>query len=220
MPVVFPRKKANRDGSNLAKWNDAVPSRETQHELKREALFREAAKGFNHRGFHGTSLAELAETLGITKAALYHYVPNKHELLYRCLYHSTEAAFSAVDYGRKNGANGLEKLRLAVKEYFILVLGDNASPSVTLYDAGALDEKSAETIYARRKQTSKDLREFVSEGIEDGSIIPCDPKLVINVILGTMNWTPRWYVSDGEWNEEHVSGEVADMLMRSIAANP
>lgn len=201
----------------MAKWNDAVPSRAEQHELKKEALFREAAKGFNRRGFHGTSLAELAEGLGITKAALYHYVPNKHELLFRCLYHTTDAAFAGIVLAKKEGRNGLDKLWITVNTFVLKVL-DSSPPCVTVFEEGALDDESAKTIAARRRQISVELQKFIEGGVADGSISSCDPRLAVKVALGAMNWAPRWFKPEGEWSAEQVAKGIADMLTRSIAA--
>lgn len=66
----------------MATWNNAVPTRKAMHQLKREALLREAIAAFNQKGFHATSLGDIATSLGVTKAALYHYFPNKHALLF------------------------------------------------------------------------------------------------------------------------------------------
>ncbi|MCW9032749.1 MAG: TetR/AcrR family transcriptional regulator [Alphaproteobacteria bacterium] len=203
----------------MSKWNDAVPNRETQHELKREALYREAAKGFNRRGFRGTSLADLAEGLGITKAALYHYVPNKDELLFRCVYNSTIASLEAVEVAKKEETTGLNRIHRVIRDYFCAVLMANP-PCVTVYDEGTLDAKNAKIIYDRRKQLSLSMREFIRQGVEDGSVIDCDPKLATNIILGSMNWAPKWFRHDGELSSEEVANGIADMLTRGIAAVP
>ena len=65
----------------MATWKNVVPAANQQFERKREVLLREASASFNHRGYHGTSLTEIATKLGVTKAALYTYVPSKEELL-------------------------------------------------------------------------------------------------------------------------------------------
>ncbi|RPH67216.1 MAG: TetR/AcrR family transcriptional regulator, partial [Burkholderiales bacterium] len=57
----------------MSAWNGAVPAADAQFEAKRQAILREAAASFNRKGYHGTSLTEIAETLGVSKAALYTY---------------------------------------------------------------------------------------------------------------------------------------------------
>src|SRR5437868_4440338 len=49
---------------------------------RREELTRAAARLFADRGYHGTSLADLAEALGIQKASLYHHIDSKEDLLW------------------------------------------------------------------------------------------------------------------------------------------
>src|SRR6202035_5605664 len=62
-------------------------SRERQHdrEVKREAVIRAAAHAFNHKGYHNTSLDDIAAALEVTKPTVYYYVTNKEQLLFECL---------------------------------------------------------------------------------------------------------------------------------------
>ena len=65
----------------MERWANAVPSRAEQSDTKRKAIIREAARVFNRRGSHGTTLEDVAERLGVSKTALYRYVDNKNDLL-------------------------------------------------------------------------------------------------------------------------------------------
>jgi len=56
--------------------------RERQYSAKRRAVILSAASAFRRRGYHNTSMVDIAKTLGLTKAALYYYVKNKEEILY------------------------------------------------------------------------------------------------------------------------------------------
>ncbi|MBP6816278.1 MAG: helix-turn-helix transcriptional regulator, partial [Burkholderiaceae bacterium] len=71
-------------GRGPAAWSNVVVSRDEQFRLKRNALLREAARAFSGRGYHNTSLDDVAAVLGVTKAALYHYVRSKQEILFEC----------------------------------------------------------------------------------------------------------------------------------------
>ena len=57
------------------------PTREDVHGIKRLEVLRVAAASFYFKGYHATSMTEFAGSLGVTKAALYHYFPNKNSLL-------------------------------------------------------------------------------------------------------------------------------------------
>ena len=111
----------------MSVWNNAVPGRDEQFVRKREALLRAAAQSFNRRGYHGTSLTDIAKKLGVTKAALYTYVPSKEELLYYCHDSAMDAGFEALEQGRTRGGNGLEKLTITLMGYLELMLSQEAS---------------------------------------------------------------------------------------------
>src|ERR1700689_1518230 len=98
----------------MTAWSAIVPSRDELHEAKRGALLREAASAFTRQGFHATSLDDIAQKLGVTKAALYHYFPGKPALLRECFMRALEVCFLGLDHAERNGRNGREKLRLTL----------------------------------------------------------------------------------------------------------
>ena len=96
-------------------WSNVVVSRDEQFRLKRNALLREAARAFSGRGYHNTSLDDVAAVLGVTKAALYHYVRSKQEILFECHMLSLDLGDEALDYARRHGHTGLEQTTLLAR---------------------------------------------------------------------------------------------------------
>jgi len=189
------------------------------HQLKREALLRQAIAAFNQKGFHATSLGDIATSLGVTKAALYHYFPNKHALLYEAFAEALRVGFEAIEQAERQGGNGLEKLQLALKEYLEVTLSE-MSRCVIITEEHALEPDDRAEIVRQRDRFEAKLRAFVREGIEDGSVIPCDPKLAIFSIFGAVNWVPKWYSDSGEWNNKQLAKGMSELLCRSIARHP
>jgi TetR/AcrR family transcriptional regulator len=200
-------------------WNQVVPSGSELHSAKRRAVLREAAQAFNRQGYHATTLESVAKRLGITKAAIYHYFPNKTALLKACFDEVMEAAFTNLAHAKANGRNGREKLRGVFAGYLAHIL-DEVTVAVVVLDDGALTAEDRRSAYAKRDRFEHALRELVQEGIEDGSVVPCDPKLVIMALLGAVNWVPRWYRRDGEWSAEQLATLMSELLDRSISTQP
>ena len=70
--------------------------RPRDHDVKRDAVIRAAARAFNAHGYHHTSLDDIAADLGVTKPTVYYYVENKEQLLFECFLaglHPIRAAF-------------------------------------------------------------------------------------------------------------------------------
>jgi TetR/AcrR family transcriptional regulator len=203
----------------VARWANAIPDREEQLEIKRQAIIREAAKVFNRRGSHGTTLDDVAERLGVTKTALYRYVQNKNDLLFACHEEAMEIAREAMDRGEAQGSTGLEKIRIGMKGYLREMIGAMGVP-VLILEENALTGESAAKIFALRDAFETRMRRLVEEGIADGSIVPLNPKLAIFMLLGAVHWVTKWYSPKGPWTADDVSDALMELVVRGLSATP
>jgi AcrR family transcriptional regulator len=85
---------------------------------RREELTRTAARLFAERGYHGTSLADLAEALGIQKASLYHHIASKEDLLWEVTRSGADAFHAALD-SVPDDAPATEKIRIALRGHLL-----------------------------------------------------------------------------------------------------
>src|SRR5438067_11864575 len=88
---------------------------------RRDELTRTAARLFAERGYHGTSLADVAEAVGMQKASLYHHIETKEDLLWEVASAGAEAFHAALD--ALPGAPALEQIRLALRAHLRAVAG-------------------------------------------------------------------------------------------------
>lgn len=214
-----PTGKREREPASVSRWGNILPSPAERAELRRNSLLREAARSFNRTGFHGTSMDDIARRLGVTKAALYRYIPNKHELLLASFNLAMDSSIASLDRAEKEGVNGLDKVRIALRGYLEDLIGRLGHP-VVLLEEGALRPNQARAVIRRRDEAEKRYRNLIRKGIKDGSIIPCDPKLAAFALLGATNWVPKWYRDDGEWSAEEVAESLVNLVTRSIAVHP
>ena len=195
------------------------PTKADVHGIKRQEVLREAAASFNFKGYHATSLTEIATSLGVTKAALYHYFPNKNSLLAACFEQAMEVAFASLERGRKQGGSGRERLVLTISGY-VSQLIDELNCCVVLMEEQALEPADRARLVRQRDRFERGLRALVKEGIEDGSVVPCDPKLAIFVILGAMNWVPKWFKPSGAWKPEQLTLALSQIFERALSSAP
>jgi len=195
------------------------PTKADVHGIKRQEVLREAAASFNFKGYHATSLTEIATSLGVTKAALYHYFPNKNSLLAACFEHAMDVAFACLERGRKQGNNGRDRLVLTISGY-VSQLIDELNCCVVLMEEQALEPGDRAKLVRQRDRFERALRALVKEGIDDGSVVPCDPKLAIFVILGAMNWVPKWFKPSGTWKPEQLTVALSQIFERALSSAP
>ena len=205
--------------SNKQAWGNVIPDAEQVRALKRAAVLRGAAKAFNKYGFHGTSLGDIAESLGVTKPALYHYVKNKQEMLFLLREATLTAAFDSLDFAESRGGSGRTRLIATLRDY-IQTINSKDSICVISMEERVLKEPYESKIICIRDDFETRLRGLVEQGIEDGSIVPCNSKLVVFSLLGSVNWTQRWFQQGGKWSNEQVSVAIAEILERSLSPEP
>ena len=208
---------AAKPRGSVPAWGDALPSLSESAELKRASIVRAAAQCFNRSGFHGTSMDDIADRLGVTKAALYRYVSNKHELLYASFNMAMDSSFATLEAAERLSTSGLEKLRVAVSGYLTELIGRLGHPVVLLEDK-ALRPEQQRAIIRRRDQAEQRYRALVEEGIRDGSIGPCNPKIAVFALMGAINWVPKWYRPDGELSAAEVVEALVDLVTSGLAA--
>lgn len=203
----------------MKRWANAVPNREQQQELKRQAIIREAARIFSRRGSQGATLDDVADRLGVSKTALYRYVRNKNDLLFACHEEAMDIADRALSEGEHSGRTGLEKIQIGLGAYLREMIGELGVP-VLILEENALQGDEGEKIYALRDAFEKRMRTLVEMGIADGSILPLNPKLAVFMLLGSIHWVTKWYRPDGLWSADDVSEALIELATRGMAAKP
>jgi TetR/AcrR family transcriptional regulator len=218
-PVKRRAAAAKAKSARESVWNNIVPSRSMQRELKREALLRAAVSAFNRQGFNQTSLEEIAHKLGVTKAALYYYFPTKNALLAACFDRAMDMARDSLATAKREGRNGRQKLILMFRRY-LETMTSELSESLLLTEEHALTPRERNKLIEQRDAFEAELRNLVREGIGDGSIVDCDPKLTIFLMLGAINWVPKWFTPKGPWSNAQVAKGITEMLDRMLSTSP
>jgi AcrR family transcriptional regulator len=199
----------------MASWQNDRNTSDQIRKIKREAVLREAAHAFGRRGYHNTSLDDVAKALKIAKGTLYNYVRDKQEILYECHKEALEIGDAAMKASER-GSDGAERLRIAF-EYYIEQVVTNLGACAALIDVDALRPEDREKAVTRRKGFEQRLTTMVEEGIADGSLRgELDPLLVVVSTMGAINWIPRWYHSGGEYSPADLAKRMADMFMHGL----
>lgn len=184
---------------------------------KREAVLRMAVKMFLDEGYHRTTLSEVAARLNITKPALYNYFRSKEEILIECYrlgQEMYEASIAAIERGK---GSGLDKLRQLIRAYVFVITTDFGMCLVRLDDRELGREARAAVRRAKRRYDTA-FRIEIARGIDDGSIVPCDPKLATFAITGSLNWIGNWYRPDGDLSAATIADDFALRLTEGVAA--
>jgi len=193
--------------------------RRQQYSARRTLILSEAARLFNERGFSHSAIEDIADRLGIVKTAIYHYFRSKDEILYECYLQAFDIADQALAEAEAGGSSGREKMERYVRSYLL-----NGIAAVThvlpLRDIKALPAALRRKLDQRRRARRDRLRGLVAEGVRDGSIRACDPKIVVSAWAGTLGWIMERYRHDGPLSFDQIAEQLIGIFMYGIAATP
>ena len=194
----------------------ASKASETRWELQKDRMLRAAARCFNEKGYSGTSLKDVAKRLGLTDAALYYYVRNKEELVYLCYLRAGDVGRDAMDRAIAEGQDGLDTVRRYIRYHVDAMTGEHG-PVAIMSEIPSLKPVHREQILDISRRHGARFEALLEQGIEDGSILPCDVRMTGNAIMGALNWVPKWFRGDAEVAAQVVA-EFPLILSAGLAA--
>ncbi len=196
-----------------------VSHRERQREAKRHAVLQAAAQLFNERGFHATSLDDIAARLQVTKPTLYYYVKSKDEILLQCVGQGLAMILEGIDASRAAGGQAIDQLMACMQVYACVVTQDFGMCVIRVGDE-QLPPESRKELRRLKSAIDQELRRLVTAGVAEGSIEPCDPKMTAFVIAGALSWIGRWYQPGGKYTPEQVAQQCIATLCNGVLRRP
>ncbi len=216
------RLHAHKFSVNLNRTMQPAPSpfptqeeKRAAREAKRAAVLRAAVQMFNERGFHMTSLDDVAARLGISKPTIYHYLGNKDQVLLECVSIGLGQLIEAAEQSRAREGTGADRLIAFLIRYGEVNMDDFGRCVIRTGDE-ALAPESRERFRALKRQIDTDLRGLIEAAVADGSIAPCDIKLTAFTLAGALNWPARWHEPQGALPGEVIARHLVDILAQGF----
>ncbi|HHX90922.1 MAG TPA: TetR/AcrR family transcriptional regulator [Paracoccus sp.] len=191
-------------------------ARAREREAKREAVLRTAARFFNTRGFHATSLDDVASALNVTKPTIYHYFANKDEILFECTRRGLDAIIAASRRSAGQGGSAAERLRSMLSAYAIVMMDDYGICVARTQDH-LLAEASRTQFRALKREIDTLIRRVVREGQEDGSLKVTDARIATFTAAQALNGLGNWYDPEGPESAAEIARRVVDTLMDGLS---
>jgi len=205
-----PKQAVRRSARRIGVEQDA------SFEERRDIILREAAKAFNEQGVQNTSLDDLAARLGVTKPAIYHYVPSKNELIKQCLDMSMQDTMSLLDQVESREGTGLEKLIYGFECWAEYINTDFGSSMVLIQQNSLSEESQREYRKAQRAMLNR-IEAVIEQGIADKSIRECNPAVIALGLMALFNSMVHWYRAEGPLSMPEVINQLVGMAARGIA---
>ena len=179
----------------------------------------EAARLFRSSGYAGTSTRVLAQSLGITKAALYHHVRSKNDLLLELCLESIARIDDAVTTALDGQVDSLARLRAAIIAHVVSALENADMHATMLIEMRSLGPEDHERVRTARAGYETRIRELVEAAQRDHHLRPTlESKWMTLSLLNTLNWSIFWYHPGGGLGSEEIGHILLDVYLDGVAA--
>jgi len=193
----------------------ASPHVREKRKRRREEILHAALATVRDRGYHATTLDDIAERLGVRKAALYHYFPDKESILYACHMESLAELDRMMSEATECCTSHRERLGYLIREH-VRVMTEELEGSPLAFEVSALAPDRRADVIAGRDRYEGVLRELVAGGTETGEFREVDPKIAVFAILGSINWIARWYDPERGVSSSELGDQFAELLIRGL----
>lgn len=185
----------------------------------REAALLEAAtRLFRERGFHATSMQDLAEALGMNRGSLYHYIDSKDDLLWTIVSDALARLESSAGAELTAEAPGAARLRRAIRAHLRTAADEPDPLSLLQVEVRSLTPARREELLDRRDAYEALWRRAVADAIEEGEFRAVDVRLATITVLSACNWFTQWYRPGGPLSVDEIAESMTELLLAGLEA--
>jgi AcrR family transcriptional regulator len=168
---------------------------------RRSELTRQAARLFAEKGYHGTSIGDLAEAMGVQKGSLYAHIESKADLLWEVARDGAVAFHAALD-AVDDALPATEKIRHGLRAHLRVVAEQLDVATVFIREWRYLEGDRREEFLAERRRYEERFRALFREGRELGELrTDLDDGTATLLALSAANWAYTWISPETDTDE-------------------
>ena len=179
-------------------------------------IYRAAAQIILRKGYDATSVNDIANALGMTKAGLYHYINGKKELLFDIMNFGLDELDEEVVTPAKSIPDTSDRLRFIIANNARLVTRGQGAITILVDEITALTPAQNRKITRRKRAYFESLRDTLNQLKAEGKLQDLDTTAATFCLLGMINWLSRWYRQDGALSEEQAAEQIVKIALNGL----
>lgn len=182
-----------------------------------EEVYAAALRLFRQKGYHATSMQDIAAAVGLYKGSLYHYIGSKEDLLVQVFERALGGVLGEVERIAADASLGPSaQLRLLVEAHVEAVAENLDALTVYLHEFRALAGESLVRMQAQRERYRELVSAVVERGVRLGEFAAPDVGIAALGLLGMCNWVAQWYRPGGRLSAREIGGYFADLVLDGL----
>ncbi|GMA49388.1 TetR family transcriptional regulator [Alicyclobacillus contaminans] len=186
---------------------------------QKDQILAAARRLFSGKGYHGTTIREIADEAGILSGSLYAHIQTKEDLLFEIADEGAEAFLAAVTGVMRKPGNAVEKIQAGLRAHVRVVADHLEAAKVFFHEWEALSAERRAVIQHKRDVYESQWASLIAQGMAEGALRTDDPKFARLLLLSAANWVYQWYRPDGALTPEQIADRFLALLLHGLA-NP
>ncbi len=182
----------------------------------RDDIVQAATRVFSQRGYHGASMTDIANALGMRKPSLYHHVRKKEDLLFAIHEQMVDELIAQTMTVFSSSSPPEQKLREILRVAMGFVGRHQDGVTVFLAEHRALSGDRWSEIVVKRDFYEQMVRSVIADGASAGTFVAMPPRITAKAILAMANWGYTWFRPDGGLSAEEVGDTMADIALNGL----
>lgn len=188
-------------------------------------IYRAAARIICEKGYDATSMNDIAEAVGITKAGIYHHIPGKRDLLYGIMTYGMDSLEEQVITPARAIADAEQRLRAIITNHVQLITSRSTpygmNPvTIVVDEVAGLTPAHRRKINERKRAYVDMIRDTFKQLKAAGKLRDVDVTAAAFSLLGMILWLSRWYNPEGRLTPEQVAEEVTRIALGGLLRAP
>lgn len=198
------------------------------YDQRLEHLLRTAARVFAEKGYHATTMRDLARATGMSLAGMYYYVQGKDELLFLIQERCFQQVMAAANAAAAQGAGPADRVTRFIRHHVGFFASHMSEMKVLSHEAKSLTGPRLDKINRLKRRYVDLLAELIAELDDEGDAPRSgperggrpDPRIAAYGLFGMMNWIYTWYDPKGPVSPETLADQFAHLFLTGAMSSP
>ncbi len=183
----------------------------------KEDVVRAAGRLFAERGYHGTSMRDLGQELGILGSSLYSHIDGKDQLLVEVIRRGAAMFQALVDEVMASEGTASERLRALVDGHVQIITEHLDEAATFLNESRFLPVEDRAGVIALRDRYQRAFRDLIEEGLRSGEFRAVeDAAMASTFVLSVLNALVRWYRPSGPMDPDEIASRMYEFVLEGL----
>ena len=183
---------------------------------KTEEIYRVIARLFAYRGYHSTSMREIARELGMNQSSLYHYFTSKQDILFTLMNDAMDDVLAILQEISSTDLLPEDRLNRVLGFYTQYYAGDQDRLILLINEMNSLNEEYRSILVGKQRRYVQLIKSILEELAAQGKIKQIDPVIATFAFFGMVHYTIKWYHKDGPVSLDQLANAFVEIFTKGV----